>query len=203
MTTGKNNALLLVVSAPSGAGKTTLCNRLIEKFPGMTYSVSCTTRPPRGDEKDGVHYHFLDRDEFLKRERAGEFLEHAEVHGYFYGTLKSTVRRALNEGRDLLMDIDVQGAKQIRDACAALPADDPLRRGFVDVFIAPPSLAELEKRLRGRATDCGEVIQTRMNNAAKEMAQMDAYAHRIINDQLDAALGKFMNIVFMEREKRD
>lgn len=203
MTTEKNNALLLVVSAPSGAGKSTLCNRLIKKFPGMAYSVSCTTRAPRGKEKDGEHYHFLSRDEFLKRVDAGEFLEHAEVHGNFYGTLKSTVRRALDEGCDLIMDIDVQGAAQIRSACSALPEEDPLRRNFVDVFIAPPSLEELEKRLRGRATDCEEVIRKRMCNAKREMEQMEVYAHCIINDNLDDAVEKFVNIICMERIKRD
>lgn len=190
-----NNALLLVVSAPSGAGKSTLCNRLIEQFPGMTYSVSCTTRAPRGNEKDGEQYHFLSRDEFLKRVDAGEFLEYARVHGNFYGTRKSPVRRALNEGHGLIMDIDVQGAAQIRTACAALPEEDPLRSRFVDVFIAPPSLEELERRLRGRATDSDEVIQKRLRNAADEMTHRDAYAHCIINDHLDEAFTKLANII--------
>ncbi|QHI68863.1 guanylate kinase [Tichowtungia aerotolerans] len=203
MTTEKNNALLLVVSAPSGAGKSTICNRLVETFPDMIYSVSCTTRAPRGEEKDGEHYHFLSRDEFINRVNAGEFLEHAEVHGNLYGTLESTVRRALDEGCDLIMDIDVQGAAQIRAACAALSEDDPLRKRFVDIFIAPPSLEELERRLRGRATDCEEVIQKRMFNAMKEMEQKDDYAHLIINDNLDVAFEKFVNVVCMERQKRD
>lgn len=198
----KNNALLVVVSAPSGAGKSTLCNRLVERFPGMTYSVSCTTRAPRGDEQDGVHYHFLSRDEFLRRADDGEFLEYAEVHGNFYGTLKSTVRDALETGHDLLMDIDVQGAAQIRDACAALSEDDPLRKRFVDVFIAPPSFEELERRLRDRATDCDEVIAKRLRNAEEEMAQRDAYAHCLINDRLDEALEQFVHIICEERKNR-
>ncbi len=202
MQTEKKNALLLVVSAPSGAGKSTLCNRLIEKFPGMTYSVSCTTRAPRGREKNGVHYHFLSKEEFAARAARGEFLEHAEVHGNFYGTLKNTVRQALSDGKDLIMDIDVQGAAQIRAACAALPADDPLRRSFVDIFIAPPSIDELRRRLCGRATDAEEVIEKRMLNAQKEMKEHKLYKHLLVNDNLDEALEKFMNIVCAEHKKR-
>ncbi|HKL22324.1 MAG TPA: guanylate kinase [Tichowtungia sp.] len=202
MPTPKNSALLLVVSAPSGAGKSTLCNRLLEKFPGMTYSVSCTTRAPRGEEINGVHYHFLSPEEFRARVKRGEFLEHADVHGNLYGTLKSTVRQALREGRDLVMDIDVQGAAQIRAACATLPEDDPIRRGFVDIFIAPPSMDELRRRLCGRATDSGETIEKRMRNAEKEMAQRDVYCHLVINDQLDTALECLMRIVLSEQKKR-
>jgi guanylate kinase len=202
MQTEKNNALLLVVSAPSGAGKSTLCNRLIEKFPGMTYSVSCTTRAPRGREENGVHYHFLSKEEFAARVARGEFLEHAEVHGNFYGTLKDTVRQSLSAGKDLIMDIDVQGAAQIRTACAALPADDPLRRSFVDVFIAPPSIEELRRRLCGRATDADEVIETRMRNAEEEMKEHNLYEHLLINDNLEEALIKFVNIVYAEHKKR-
>lgn len=202
MTANKNNALLLVVSAPSGAGKSTLCNRLVEQFPGMTYSVSCTTRAPRGEEKDGEHYHFLSKQEFTERIANGEFLEHAEVHGNGYGTLKETVRCALEEGHDLIMDIDVQGAAQIRAACAALPEDDPLRRRFVDVFITPPSLKELERRLRDRATDAEEVIEKRLRNAEAEMKERDAYEHFIINGNLDDAVENFVNVIHAEHKKR-
>ena len=198
----KNNALLLVVSAPSGAGKSTLCNRLVEKFPAMEYSVSCTTRAPRGGEKNHEHYHFLSREEFDSKIERGEFLEHADVHGNAYGTLQSTVREALRQGHDLIMDIDVQGAAQIRSACAALPADDSLRRSFVDIFIAPPSMDELRRRLSGRATDSEETIEKRMRNAEKEMQERDAYAHLIINDQLDAALEKLVMVIHAERKKR-
>ena len=202
MQTQKNNALLLVVSAPSGAGKSTLCNRLLKKFPGMTYSVSCTSRAPRGEEKNHVHYHFLSREEFSERVDRGDFLEHAEVHGNFYGTLKSTVREALSEGRDLIMDIDVQGAAQMRAACGALPDDDPIRRGLVDVFIAPPSMEELLHRLRGRQTDSDDVIEKRMRNAEEEMKQRDVYRHLVINDQLDAALEELTRIVQSEHQNR-
>jgi guanylate kinase len=202
MKTAKNNALLLVVSAPSGAGKSTLCNRLVEKFPGMTYSVSCTTRAPRGEEKNHEHYHFISKEEFRERVGRGEFLESAEVHGNFYGTLQRTVREALSEGRDLIMDIDVQGAAQIRSACAALPEDDSLRKSFVDIFIAPPSMDELRRRLCGRATDAEEVIEKRMRNAEKEMRERDAYEHLIINDQLDVALENLASVVHEEHKKR-
>jgi len=194
--------LLVVVSAPSGAGKSTLCNRLIEHCPSMMYSISCTTRAPRGDEKNHVHYHFLSREDFCARVERGEFLEYAEVHGNFYGTLKSTVTEALAEGRDLLMDIDVQGAAQIRATCEQLAADDPVRRGFVDIFIAPPSMAELRRRLCGRATDAPEVIEKRMRNAEVEMAQRDLYRHIIINDTLEDAVQNLVNVMCAEQKKK-
>jgi len=202
MQTVKNNALLLVVSAPSGAGKSTLCNRLVEIFSGMIYSVSCTTRAPRGEEKTHEHYHFISKEEFRERVSREEFLESAEVHGNFYGTLKSTVRETLRDGHDLIMDIDVQGAAQIRSACAALPEDDSLRKSFVDIFIAPPSMDELRRRLCGRATDAEEVIEKRMRNAEKEMRERDAYEHLIINDQLDVALETLVSVVHEEHKKR-
>lgn len=202
MQTKKNNALLLVVSAPSGTGKSTLCNRLVEKFPNMIYSVSCTTRAPRGEEKNHQHYHFLSREEFCEQVHRGEFLEHAEVHGNLYGTLQKTVRQALSDGHDLIMDIDVQGAAQIRSVCAQLPEDDPLRKSFVDIFIAPPSREELHRRLCDRATDAEEVIEKRMHNAEAEMKERFLYQHLIINDNLDEALEKFVNIVCAEHKKR-
>jgi guanylate kinase len=198
----KNTALLLIVSAPSGAGKSTLCNHLIEKFTGMTYSVSCTTRAPRGDEKEGEHYFFLSRDDFMRRVEAGDFLEYAEVHGNFYGTLKQTIDDALSEGRDVILDIDVQGAQQIREACALLDEHDPVRRGFVDVFIAPPSMDELRRRLCGRGTDAPEVIEKRLLNAEKEMAGRDAYQHLIVNDDLKTARQELIAFVESEHKKR-
>ena len=168
----KNAALLLIVSAPSGAGKSTLCNRLMEQVPGMTYSVSCTTRSPRGDEKEGEHYFFLSREAFVERVQGGDFIEHAEVHGNFYGTLKETVDAALLQGCDVILDIDVQGAQQIREVCLSLPENDPVRRGFVDVFIAPPSIQVLEDRLRGRAQDDPAVIERRVQKAEEEMGHI-------------------------------
>ncbi len=198
----KDNALLLVVSAPSGAGKSTLCNRLIELFPEMTYSVSCTTRLPRGDEKNHEHYHFLSSEEFAECEAQGEFLEHAEVHGKFYGTLRQTVVDTLLNGHDILMDIDVQGAAQIRRACAEMASEDPVRKGFVDVFIEPPSMEELRRRLSGRSTDTQKVIEKRMRNAKEEMQHCDLYRHRVINDDLNEALKDLERIVEKEHQKR-
>ncbi len=168
----------------------------------MEYSVSCTTRAPRGEEKNHEQYHFLSKEEFGKRADRGEFLEYADVHGNLYGTLQSTVREALGDGRDLIMDIDIQGAAQIRSACAALPEDDPLRRSFVDIFIAPPSMGELRRRLCGRATDADDVIEKRMRNAEQEMRERDAYEHLIINNQLDVALENLANVIHAEHKKR-
>ena len=198
----KKQSLLLVVSAPSGAGKSTLCNRLIEKFHGMIYSISCTTRAPRGEEKNHEHYHFLSKEEFSARVSQGEFLEHAEVHGNFYGTLKQTVEDALAGGRDIIMDIDVQGAAQIREACGRLPTEDPVQQGFVDIFIAPPSMEELRQRLCDRSTDTEEVIENRMRNAEEEMKHRDLYRHRVINDDLEEALEKLVRIVEKEHRSR-
>ena len=196
------NALLIVVSAPSGAGKSTLCNRLIEKCPGMMYSISCTTRSPRGEEKNHEHYHFISSDEFFERVNNGEFIEHAEVHGNFYGTLKQTLEQALAVGRDIIMDIDVQGAAQIREACLALPSEDPVQQGFVDVFIAPPSLEELRNRLCGRSTDAKAVIEKRLHNAQEEMKHRHLYQHIVINDDLNEALKNLERIVEEEHRKR-
>jgi len=168
----------------------------------MTFSVSCTTRTPRGEEKNGQHYHFLSREKFYARIENGEFLEHAEVHGNLYGTLKKTVEDALTEGRDMIMDIDVQGAAQIRKACAALPENDAVRKGFVDIFIAAPSMDELRRRLCGRSTDTDEVIEKRLKNACGEIEHIDCYQHVVVNDDLDDALKKMMRIVDSEHRQR-
>ncbi|NOU35933.1 MAG: guanylate kinase [Kiritimatiellaceae bacterium] len=198
----KNKPLLLVISAPSGAGKSSLCNRLIENVPGMVYSISCTTRPPRGAEQNGVHYHFLSDAEFSARIAAGEFLEHALVHGNRYGTLKQTVVDALAQGRDIIMDIDVQGADQIRRACAAMNDEDVIRRSFVDIFIAPPSMEELRRRLCGRATDSAEVIEKRMLVAADEMKQQADYQYVVINDDFEKAADELSAIIAREHHNR-
>ncbi len=195
-------ALLLVVSAPSGAGKSTLCNRLVKKFPGMAYSVSCTTRAPRGEEKNHEHYHFLSCEEFSEQKSNGEFLEHATVHGNFYGTRKQTVENVLAQGSDIIMDIDVQGAEQIRKVCADLSAEDPVWQGFVDIFIAPPSMKELRRRLCGRSTDSDDVIEKRLHNAEAEMKHRHLYQHVVVNDNLDEALKNLVRIVEEEHRKR-
>ncbi|MFA6172821.1 MAG: guanylate kinase [Kiritimatiellales bacterium] len=198
----KHTPLLLVISAPSGAGKSSLCNRLTGKFPEMVYSVSCTTRAPRGSEQNGVHYHFLSDAEFCARIAAGEFLEHALVHGNRYGTLKQTVVDALAQGRDIIMDIDVQGAQQIRRACAAMSDADVIKKSFVDIFIAPPSMEELRRRLCGRSTDSDEVIERRMRNAHEEMKHQSSYQHVVINDDFGKAVNELEKIITREHHNR-
>ena len=182
-----DHPLFLVLTAPSGAGKSTLVRMLREEFPATVYSVSCTTRAPRGEEKDGVAYHFLSDEEFLRRVAAGEFLEHALVHGHYYGTLKSAVEGPLAEGRWVVLDIDVAGAAQVRARLASLPPDDPIRGGFTDIFILPPSLEELRRRLVTRGEDSPETIEKRMKNATGEMARANEYRFKIVNDDLEIA----------------
>ncbi len=165
---------LLIVSGPSGSGKPTLCRRA--EAAGLTgYSISCTTRAPRPGERQDVDYHFLTREDFDAKVAAGEFLEHATVHGNSYGTLKSDIVDNLLAGRNIVMDIDVQGAASIR-AC-----EDPIiRRAYADVYIHIPA-AELEARLRGRQTDSEEVIQLRLRNAAMEDARRGEYQYELIS----------------------
>ena len=178
MSSERPRGLLLVVSSPSGAGKTTLCNRLRKEFPGIGFSVSYTTRSPRPGETDGVEYHFVTRERFQEMAADDEFAEYAMVHGNMYGTAAGQVSTALEEGRDILFDIDFQGGRQ-------------LRRRFPDevllVFILPPSLRELERRLRRRATDADDVIAQRLKVARSELAHYDEYDYLIVNDELERA----------------
>ncbi|MBU1229671.1 MAG: guanylate kinase [Proteobacteria bacterium] len=166
--------LCLVISAPSGAGKSTLVERLCKKFPHFAYSISCTTRAPRGGERQGEQYHFLTREEFLARREAGYFAEWAEVHGNLYGTPRVPVEELLADGRDVLFDIDVQGALQLKGT---------FPQGLF-VFILPPSLPELERRLRGRGTDSEEDIARRLGNALGELRQAGRFDYLIVNDDL-------------------
>lgn len=192
----KSRVLLLVVSAPSGAGKTTLCDRLLAEHPDMIRSVSCTTRAPRGSEKDGRDYLFLSPAEFNRRVEAGEFLEHATVHGNQYGTLRSTVEAGLNAGRDVLLVIDVQGAAAVRASARA--AGGLLSRGYVDIFISPPSLEALRFRLQHRGEDAPEVIDRRLAGAVNEMARAGEYSYRVVNDDLDRAYAELNSIIRAE-----
>lgn len=194
-------SLLLVVSAPSGGGKTTLCERLMAEFHQMVYSVSCTTRAPRDGEIDGTDYYFISESEFERRVQAGEFVEHASVHGHRYGTLRRFIERGFASGRDVLMDIDVQGAAQIRDRLAALQPSDPLRRGFVDVFIAPPSIDVLRKRLLLRGKDTDAVIERRLQQAENEMKRWRDYRYLIVNDRLDASYDALRAIIVAEHHR--
>ncbi len=187
MITVKRHPMLWVVSAPSGAGKTTLCDRLVADEDTITYSVSCTTRAPRAGEIDGKSYFFLSESAFDARVATGEFLEHAVVHGNRYGTLVRTVRDAMAAGRDVLMDIDVQGAAQIRAALAFDTALADLRAAYVDIFIAPPSLRDLQLRLWGRGQDDEAVIEKRLAGAADELGHWRDYQYVIVNDQLETS----------------
>lgn len=179
--------VLFMVSAPSGAGKTTLCQRLLAEEETLRYSISCTTRPPRDGERDGVDYVFLSREAFDAEVAAGAFLEHADVYGHGYGTRSAFLLRELAAGRSVLMDVDVQGAAQIREAVRGRPLTDPLRVALVDVFISPPSLEELHDRLVSRGQDAPEVIERRMRNARHEMSDARSYAYQIVNDDLEDA----------------
>lgn len=174
----------LVASGPSGTGKTTMCRQLLAGDPALQFSVSCTTRPPRSGEVDGRDYHFISRETFAERVAAGDFLEHATVHDNAYGTLKSEVVGHLEAGRDVLLDIDVQGANQVRQAMAGQWWAHCVQM----VFVGPPSYTELERRLRGRGTDSDSVIRRRLDNARAELQQWKAYDRVIVNRQLDRAV---------------
>ena len=172
--------ILLAVSSPSGAGKTSLCTRLRDAYPGLGFSVSYTTRPPRAGEQDGREYHFVTTERFEEMIYAGEFAEYAQVHGNMYGTSTTQVETSLAAGRDLLFDIDFQGAQQ-------LAAHAVFREYMTRVFILPPSLEELERRLRRRATDSDEVIERRLRMARRELAHYPEYEYVIVNDDFDQA----------------
>lgn len=185
--------ILFVISAPSGAGKTTLCTALRQK-PDFVWSVSCTTRSPRPGEIDGEDYHFLTREEFERRLAAGEFLEHAEVHGNRYGTLKAPVLENLRNGIDVLLDIDTRGAENIR-ACG-----DPLiLQALADVFIMPPDLEELRRRLMRRGTETDEQVEVRLRNAATEMECWRDYRYTILSGSMEENIEKFRAVMRAER----
>lgn len=193
--------LLVLVSAPSGAGKTTLCHRLLQEDDRLKYSISCTTRPPREGEEDGVSYHFLTRSDFEQRIERKEFLEWADVYGHYYGTLRKTIEDFHGEGFDVLMDVDVQGARLIRRKLNALPADDRLAESLVDIFIAPPSLEELRNRIENRASDHPDVIERRMAEAVAEMEAQSEYRFRVVNHTVDQALEELQAILTEERQR--
>lgn len=171
---------LYVIAAPSGAGKTSLLQALMRHRPSLGFSVSCTTRKPRQGEQDGRDYHFIERDEFERLRAADEFIEHANVFGNLYGTRRSVVEKALAEGRDLILEIDWQGAKQVR---ARLPE-------AVQVFILPPSRAELEARLRRRGSDTEDSIARRLQESSLEMSHWRDFDYVIVNGEFDAALAE-------------
>ncbi len=185
--------ILFVLSAPSGAGKTTLTTSLRQK-PDFVYAVSCTTRPPRPGEIDGEDYIFISEEEFTTRAADGEFLEHAEVHGRRYGTLKSTVLTQLNAGVDILIDIDTAGAASIR-ACA----DPVIQDALADIFIMPPSLEELRRRLTKRGTETPDQIEVRIANAASEMQHWRSYRYTLVSESMEEDIQKFRAVMRAER----
>jgi len=189
------------MSAPSGAGKSTLCGRLLAERNDIVYSISCTTRRPRGNEVDGKDYFFLTEKEFEENVRAGKFLEHAVVHGHRYGTLRKMIDDAMRAGRSVIMDIDVQGAAQIRKFAGKLPDGDLLKKGYIDVFIAPPSVQVLKERMEKRAEDAPEEIARRLKNAELEMKSRKDYKYVVVNDVLDRAYGELKEILRNEAEK--
>ncbi len=189
----RRRGILFVVSAPSGAGKSTLLNA-IRPGADFVYSVSCTTRAPRPGEIDGEDYHFLTAKDFVQKLAAEEFLESAEVHGHFYGTLRTSVSDHLAKGVDVLIDIDVQGARTIRR-----DASDDIRASIADIFIMPPSLDELHHRLVKRGTETPEQIDIRMTNAATEMEAWRDYRYTLISGSVEEDLQKFRAIMRAER----
>ena len=180
----KKPGFLFIISAPSGAGKSTLCDAVLDRFPDLVYSVSYTTRSPRIGEKNGVDYHFIAKDEFEKGIARHRWAEWAEVHDHYYGTSADFLNEELSVGRDILLDIDIQGTRQI------------LQRypDGVTIFIMPPSLETLKSRLQSRGTDSPEVIAVRLKNAREEMAQKDLYRHIITNSRLTDAVAELITI---------
>jgi guanylate kinase len=176
---------VFVITGPSGVGKGTLISQLVRRIPGLELSVSATTREPRLGEVNGRDYHFLGGEEFDRRARNGEFLEHATYSGNRYGTLRGEVERGLAEGRSVVLEIEVQGARQVR---AAMPES-------VQVFIAPPHPAALRQRLEARGTDSGGAIDERLRTAELELAAQEEFEHVVVNDEVDAAAAKLEAIV--------
>jgi guanylate kinase len=188
--------LLILISAPSGGGKTTLCQQLLAARPEMTRAITCTTRPPRPGEKDGVDYHFLDAAEFERRVQAGDFIEHATVFGRSYGTLRSELLDKLRAGRDVLLNVDVQGAATIR---ARAQAEPELKRALVTVFLTPQSVAVLEERLKKRNTDGPEEIQKRLGIARQEIAQWKNFDYLLVSLSVQEDLRRMLAIVEAEK----
>lgn len=191
----KTKPLFIVMSAPSGCGKSTLIDLLLQEYHDIVYSISCTTREPRGEEEDGIDYHFLSKERFEELLGENAFLEHAKVHDNYYGTLKAPIEEVLAEGNSMILDIDVQGAAKVRDHVRALPNTDPLKIGYVDIFISPPSMEELRERLEHRGTDAPDVIERRLANAEGEIARAGEYMYRVTNDDLTVCFKRLCDLI--------
>jgi guanylate kinase len=196
MSEKKPAPLLILISAPSGGGKTTLCDMLLAARPDMTRAITCTTRAPRKGEQDGVDYYFLEAESFLKRLQAGNFLEHATVYGNSYGLLKSELLGKLREGKDVLLNVDVQGAATIREKALE---DPELSRALVTVFLTPPSVEELEARLKKRGADDPVVIKKRLGVARQEVAQWKNFNYLLISTSKPEDLRRMLAIVETEK----
>jgi len=184
---------VFIISAPSGSGKSTLTKQLLDRVPALRFSVSYTTRKPRGEERDGHEYFFISREEFDKRVRAGEFLEHAEVFGHCYGTHASELDRAAKDGVDLVLDIDVQGARQLKQRIS----------GAVSIFVLAPSRQILEHRLRARSQDSEPVIERRLRDAAAEIRDYKLYDYVLVNREVEMSVQTLVAIVKATRTRRD
>jgi guanylate kinase len=183
---------VFIISAPSGSGKSTLVHRLLQSVPNLAFSISYTTRLPRGAEKNGVDYNFLSRQQFEERLQRNEFLEYAEVYGNYYGTHRSSIDNAIRDHKDLVLDIDVQGARQLK---VAIPE-------AITIFVLPPSREVLEQRLRARSQDSEEVIQRRLKAAAEEVRNYIQYDYVLINREIEESAGRLATIVRAERMRR-
>ena len=192
----QGQGVVLLMSGPSGAGKSTICQQLMAEYPELAFSISCTTREPREGEVDAKDYFFVSVDDFKERIAHGEFLEYAEVHGNYYGTLKSEVADRLLKGQSVLIDIDVQGQRLVRQAIAD---DELLTKATTYLFVSPPSYGELESRLRGRGTETEERILKRLGNAAGEMAAWQEYDYLIVHDDLDKAVSELRSLFLTQK----
>src|SRR5947207_8564279 len=191
--------LLIVISAPSGGGKTTLCQQLLAVRQNLTRAITCTTREPRSGEQDGVDYYFLDAGTFLKRVQAGNFLEHATVFGNSYGTLKSEIVGKLRQGKDVLLNVDVQGAATIREQSQN---DHELARALITVFLTPPSMAVLEERLKRRGQDSPGAIQKRLSVARQEIAQWKHFDYLIVSSSIAEDVRQMQAIIEAEKMRQ-
>lgn len=189
----RRDPLIVILSAPSGSGKTTMVSRVLEKLGGLRRSISCTTRKPRGEERDGLDYIFLPKEIFRERIDRGEFLEWEENFGCFYGTPRRQVEEAVEEGEDIILSIDVKGARRVKKA---IPES-------ISVFVMPPSREELVARLKNRNTDAEEDVKARLKESEKEMASADEYEYLIVNEDLDKAVDELAYIIETERANRD
>ncbi|MBL4930819.1 guanylate kinase [Clostridium paridis] len=188
-----NRGLLIVISGPSGAGKGTICKELLEKNDNLFISVSATTRNPRAGEVDGVNYYFLDKDSFIQKIEAGDFLEHAEVYGNYYGTPKSKVEEMLLSGKDVILEIDIQGALKVKENS----------QEGIFVFILPPSMEELKKRIIKRGSETEESLMTRFKSAYQEINYVSTYNYAVVNDEVHEAVKKIESILTAERCRVD